>query len=81
MIALLVMRGRVKLKKVLKFLYFFVFSMMLFSTYAFAYLDPSTMTYAIQVVAGVFIAAGAFIGIYWHKIKRTLKGNKKKKKK
>ena len=69
------------IKKMAKFTYFFVAFMMLFSTYAFAYLDPSTMTYAIQAVAGVVIAVGAAVGIYWHKLKRAVKGNKKAEKK
>lgn len=67
------------MKRMLRFSYFFVFAMMLFSTYAFAYLDPSTLTYTIQVIAGVFIAGGAAVGIYWHKIKRFFKGKKDKK--
>ena len=37
-----------------------------------AYLDPSVMTYAIQVVAGVVVAVGAVAGIYWRKAKRKL---------
>lgn len=36
------------------------------------YLDPSVMTYAIQVVAGVIVAAGAVIGIYWRKAKKKV---------
>ena len=36
------------------------------------YLDPSVMTYAIQVVAGVVVAVGAVAGIYWRKAKRKL---------
>ena len=28
------------------------------------YIDPSVMTYAIQAIAGVIIAVGAFLGIY-----------------
>ena len=36
------------------------------------YLDPSVMTYAIQVVAGVVVAAGAVIGIYWRKAKKKV---------
>lgn len=42
-----------------------------------AYLDPSTMTYVIQAVAGIFIAGGAAVAIYWHKIKLFLKKKKK----
>lgn len=36
------------------------------------YLDPSVMTYAIQVIAGIVVAAGAVIGIYWRKAKRKV---------
>ena len=39
---------------------------------ASAYLDPSVMTYTVQVVAGVVVAAGAVIGIYWRKAKRKV---------
>lgn len=52
---------------------FFVASLMItFSTTAFAYLDPSVMTYTIQVVAGVVVAVGAVIGIYWRKAKKKV---------
>lgn len=37
-----------------------------------AYLDPSVMTYTIQVVAGVVVAVGAVIGVYWRKAKRKM---------
>ena len=33
------------------------------------YIDPSVMTYAIQAIAGVIIAVGAFLGIYLRKAK------------
>ena len=36
------------------------------------YLDPSVMTYTIQVVAGVVVAAGAVVGIYWRKAKKKV---------
>lgn len=39
---------------------------------ALAYIDPSVMTYAIQAVAGIVIAVGAFIGIYFRKIKKNV---------
>ena len=52
---------------------FFAVGMMLtFSTTAFAYLDPSVMTYTIQVVAGVIVAVGAVVGIYWRKAKKKV---------
>ena len=37
-----------------------------------AYIDPSDMTYAIQAIAGVIIAVGAFLGIYLRKAKKKL---------
>ncbi len=37
-----------------------------------AYIDPSVMTYAIQAIAGVVIAAGAAIGIYWRRAKKKV---------
>jgi len=37
-----------------------------------AYIDPSVMTYLIQAIAGIVIAAGAGIGIYARKAKKKL---------
>ena len=39
------------------------------------YIDPSVMTYAIQAIAGIAIAIGAFVGIYLRKAKKKI--NKK----
>lgn len=36
-----------------------------------AYVDPATLTYVIQIVAGLFIAGGVAIGVYWRKIKKA----------
>ena len=36
------------------------------------YIDPSVMTYVIQATAGVVIAVGAGIGIYWRKAKKKI---------
>lgn len=41
----------------------------------FSYIDPSVMTYAIQAGAGIIIAVGAFIGLYFRKAKKKV--NKK----
>ena len=46
--------------------------MLTFSITAFAYIDPSVMTYSIQIIAGVVVAAGAVIGIYWRKAKKKV---------
>ena len=39
----------------------------MFSLNIGCYLDPSVMTYAIQVVAGVIVAVGAVVDIYWRR--------------
>jgi len=46
--------------------------MMALSMNASAYLDPSVMTYTIQVVAGVVVAVGAVVGVYWRKAKKKV---------
>lgn len=38
----------------------------------FGYIDPSVMTYAIQAGAGIAIAVGAFIGLYFRKAKKKV---------
>ena len=41
----------------------------------FGYIDPSVMTYAIQAGAGIVIAVGAVVGLYFRKAKKKV--NKK----
>ena len=36
------------------------------------YIDPSVMTYTIQAVAGVVIAIGAFVTVYFRKVKKKV---------
>ena len=68
-----------KLKKLMGFMYFFTFGMVFGTQYVYAYFDPSATTYLIQIVAAVFIAAGALIGVYWQKIKKFFRKKKNKK--
>lgn len=42
---------------------------------ASAYLDPSVMTYTIQVVVGVVVAVGAVVGVYWRKAKKKVQNS------
>ena len=52
-------------------LYFtLVFSLVPFS--AMAYIDPSVSSYLIQAIAGVIVAAGAFVAIYWRRAKKKV---------
>lgn len=52
---------------------FFAFNLMLLLTENVqAYIDPSVVNYAIQAVAGIIIAVGAIIGVYWRKAKKKI---------
>ena len=65
------------MKKLLKrgfvYLYLSVFISLIFSATVFAYLDPATTSYLIQIVSGVVIACGVTVGIFWKKIKLFFK--------
>ena len=50
----------------------FMVAMLLFGENGSAYIDPSVMTYVIQAVAGIVIAIGAVIGIYFRKAKKKV---------
>ena len=52
-----------------KIIYFTAFIMLLFTTSAHAYIDPAATTYLMQVIAGIFIACGVALGIFWKRIR------------
>lgn len=64
------------MKKSLKVLAFAGFAgvsgMLFFGRDANAYIDPSVMTYVIQAVAGVVVAVGAAVGIYFRRAKKKV---------
>ena len=64
------------MKKGIKVSIFFVYTalccMLLFGATGNAYIDPSVMTYVIQAVAGVVIAVGAVVGIYFRRAKKKV---------
>ncbi|MGN0437562.1 MAG: hypothetical protein ACI4F4_03495 [Lachnospiraceae bacterium] len=60
-----------------KFFYFFVLVMVVCSLNVYAYIDPSTVTYFVQAIAGILIAIGAALTVYRHKIIAFFKGKKK----
>lgn len=60
-----------------KFTYFFACFWMFFSSVSFAYIDPSAVTYVVQAVAAVFIALGAILTVFRHKIAGFFKKGKK----
>lgn len=49
-----------------------VCAMLMFGMNANAYIDPSIMTYMIQVIAGIVVAVGAVVGIYFRKAKKKV---------
>ena len=60
------------IKNTLVALYFGVAFLVLFSMNAMAYIDPSVMTYVIQAVAGIAIALGAAVGMYFRSAKKKI---------
>lgn len=62
-------------KNILKVLgvgYLAIAGMLLFGANAQAYIDPSVATYAIQAIAGIAIAVGAAVGIYFRRVKKKV---------
>lgn len=53
-------------------LYTAVACMLMFGSTLMAYIDPSVVTLIIQASAGVVIALGAALGIYWRKAKKKI---------
>lgn len=43
-----------------------------FARPAYAYVDPSVMTYTIQALAGVAVALSAVVGVAWRRLRRVL---------
>ena len=60
------------MKKMIKYLYFTLCMMLFFTFPASAYIDPSVMTYGIQVVAGVAVVVGTVVGVLWRKAKKKV---------
>ena len=58
--------------KLFGIVYFAFAGMLLFGANARAYIDPSVLTVLIQAIAGVVIAVGAVVGIYWRKAKKKV---------
>ncbi len=57
----------------LRFIFYFLGALTLLTTAAYAYIDPATTSYVIQIVAGIVIACGTGIGIFWNRMRRKLK--------
>lgn len=60
------------MKKFLRYVYVMSCVTVALSSNVSAYLDPSVMTYTIQVVAGILVAVGAVVGIAWRRAKKKI---------
>ena len=60
------------MKKSLKYLYFVLCMVLMFTMPVSAYIDPSVMTYTIQVVAGIAVVVGTVVGVLWRKAKKKV---------
>ena len=58
-----------RLKRIIAVSYFSFWISVFFTRTAHAYIDPATTSYIFQIVAGLFIAFGAAIVVFWKKIK------------
>lgn len=71
------MEGKITMKrnnhKMLRVVFYTICLSTFFTINAQAYVDPATTSYIIQIVAGIVIAAGTAVGIFWNKIKRKFK--------
>ncbi len=61
------------IKVIGEFFLFFVLGCAFFTATVSAYIDPSAMTYIVQVVVGIVIAGAAAFGFYFQRLRRKLK--------
>lgn len=58
------------------FAVYFLLTTLMLSTSALAYIDPAATSYIVQIVAGVVIACGVAVGVFWKKIRLFFKNKK-----
>lgn len=58
---------------IVSFAAFFALGMAFFSNQASAYIDPSAMTYIVQLVVGIVIAGGTAFAFFFKRIKRKFR--------
>jgi hypothetical protein len=60
------------------FIAYLILVTLMLSTTALAYIDPAATSYILQIVAGVVIAGGIAVGIFWRKIRLFFRNMKMK---
>lgn len=63
-------------KKIFLMIYIFGAILYIFTNISYGYLDPSAMTYIIQITAALIITISTSIGIMFYKFKRMFKKKK-----
>lgn len=58
--------------KLFKNLYFGICFLILMAVPVHAYVDPSVVTTAVQVIAGVAVVVGAVVGVAWRRAKKKV---------
>ena len=70
------------MKKVLRntvvFAAYFVLTLVMLVRPVYAYIDPAATSYIVQIIAGVVIACGVAVGVFWKKIRLFFKNRKMK---
>jgi len=60
------------------FIAYLILATLMLSSTALAYIDPAATSYILQIVAGVVIAGGVAVGIFWRKIRMFFRNLKMK---
>ena len=63
------------MKRTAKYLYILLCMILLCTLPVCAYIDPSVMTYGIQVIAGVAVVVGTVVGVLWRKAKKKVQNS------
>lgn len=64
---------KTRAKNLLRFGFYSAGAAVILTQSCFAYIDPATTSLIIQIIAGVVIACGTAVGIFWSRIKRKFK--------
>ena len=65
-------------KKIFGSLYISFCIIFIFSNISYGYLDPSAMTYLIQIISAIVIGLSTFIGVLMYKLKKFFSKKKNK---
>ena len=65
-----------KTAKALRLAFYTAGACVLMTEQTAAYVDPATTSYVVQIVAGIVIACGTGIGIFWNRMRRKMRSKK-----